>query len=287
DAAERSGLFWYPKLLLAAPYTPITGPRLLGQPEQTLQAIDEFFEQRQLMAASINFCDADDRRALNHSNWLSRYGWQYHWHNRDYRDFDDFLSHLKRKPRKNIRRERRLAHADGWHYRWLDGTELSDQQLEFVHRCYQITFMLYQNLPALNGAFFVQAARAFGRQFLVCVASRDGKDQACSVFWRNQTHLYGRYWGALCETRDVHFEACYYQGIEYAINHQLQVFEPGAQGTHKIRRGFLPVKTYSYHRVGHPGLREGIRRWLRMEDQGLQQQRAELDRLNPYAEAGN
>ncbi len=285
DAAERSGLDWYPKLLIAAPYSPITGPRLLGDPAKTLEAINNFVDEHQLMAASINFCDEQDRAALTQSDWLPRYDWQYHWHNRDYRDFDDFLSHLKRKPRKNIRRERRLALADDWQYRWLDGTELSGEQISLVHRCYQMTFRLYQNLPALNEAFFQQAARAFGPQFLVCIASQNGKDQACSVFWRNRTHLYGRYWGALCETKDVHFEACYYQGIEYAIEHQLQVFEPGAQGTHKIRRGFLPVKTHSFHRIQHPGLREGIRRWLRFEDQALQDHRRQLESLNPYAEA--
>lgn len=284
DAAERNGLHWYPKLLVAAPYSPVTGPRLLGDSGQALKAVERFIQEHALMAASINFCDATDRQALQQSEWLERYDWQFHWLNHDYRDFDDFLDRLKRKARKNIRRERRLAQADGWNYRWLDGHQLSDEQIAFVYRCYQITFMLYRNLPALNQRFFEQAAREFGPQFLVCIASRNNQDLACSVFWRNQTHLYGRYWGSLCETRDVHFEACYYQGIEYAIEHGLQVFEPGAQGTHKIRRGFVPVKTYSFHYIGHSGLREGIRRWLRMEDEALTRYRKELQTLVPFAD---
>ena len=240
-------------------------------------------DEYSLMVASINFCDETDRQQLNRSDWLARYDWQFHWHNAGYRDFDDFLDRLKRKARKNIRRERRLAQADGWRYRWLDGSQLSDEQTAFVYRCYQTTFMLYRNLPALNRRFFAKVAREFGPQFLVCIASQNDQDLACSVFWRNQTHLYGRYWGALSETRDVHFEACYYQGIEYAIEHGLHVFEPGAQGTHKIRRGFVPVKTYSFHRIRHEGLSEGIRRWLIMEDEALQNYHEELKSLVPFA----
>ncbi|MEM7054068.1 MAG: GNAT family N-acetyltransferase [Pseudomonadota bacterium] len=285
DAAQRSGLPWYPKLLVGAPYSPITGPRLLGDGAQTFKAINALIDEHQLMAASINFCDETDRALLLESDWLERHDWQFHWQNPGYRDFDDFLDQLKRKPRKNIRRERRLAQAAGWSYRWLDGNELDDEQIAFVHRCYQTTFVLYGNLPALNQAFFEQAACKFGSQFLVCIASQHDQDLACGVFWRNQTHLYGRYWGALCETRDVHFETCYYQGIDYAIREGLRVFEPGAQGTHKIRRGFMPVKTWSYHRIRHPGLREGIRRWLQMEKQALANYREELQALVPFAEA--
>ena len=284
DAAERSGLHWYPKLLVGSPYSPVTGPRLLGDGTRTLRSIEQFIDDHQLMAASINFCDAQDREVLFHSGWLKRHDWQFHWQNPGYRDFDDFLDRLKRKPRKNIRRERRLAHGDGWSYRWLTGDELTDEQIAFIHRCYQTTFMLYGNLPALNHAFFSHNARRFGPQFLVCIASQHDQDLACGVFWRNQTHLYGRYWGSLCETRDVHFETCYYQGIDYAIREGLKVFEPGAQGTHKIRRGFVPVKTWSYHYIDHPGLREGIRRWLQMEAQALANYREELQSLIPFAE---
>ena len=284
DTAYRNGLRWYPKLLVASPYSPVTGPRLLGDTAQTLNAIERSMDEQQLMVASINFCDENDRQQLDRSDWLKRYDWQFHWQNADYRDFDDFLDRLKRKSRKNIRRERRLAQAEGWRYRWLDGSQLSDEHIAFVYRCYQTTFMLYRNLPALNRRFFAQVARDFGAQFLVCIASQNDQDLACSVFWRNQTHLYGRYWGALSETRDVHFEACYYQGIEYAITQGLQVFEPGAQGTHKIRRGFVPVKTYSFHRIRHEGMREGIRRWLAMEDEALQRYREELQSLVPFAD---
>lgn len=289
DAAHRAGLRWFPKLLVASPLTPVTGPRLFGESTAAREALVERLEQRvndeDLSCCSVNFCDALDSEVLEQAGWLGRHDWQFHWPNRGYRDFDDFLAALRSKPRKNIRRERRLARQDGWRYRWVDGESMTGDELELLVRCYQDTFRLYGNLPLLNAGFFRLAARRFGTQFLACIASQHGRDLACSVFWRNATRLYGRYWGALIETRDVHFEACYYQGIEYCIEHGLETFEPGAQGEHKIRRGFVPQKTRSWHYIRHPALREGIRRWLEMERQALQTYRNELRGLEPYREA--
>jgi hypothetical protein len=286
DAAHRAGLRWYPKLLVAAPLTPVTGPRLLGaDPAARLELVQRLVaavESEGLSSCSVNFCDDEDRRLLEDSGWLARSDWQYHWFNAGYRDFDDFLGRLRSKPRKNIRRERRLARQDGWRYRWIHGDAASEQELRTVHDCYRTTFLLYRNLPSLNADFFRQAARAFGDRFLVCMASHHGEDLACSVFWRSDRRLYGRYWGARTETRDVHFEACYYQGIDYCIEHGLEAFEPGAQGEHKIRRGFAPVRTRSFHYIRHAGLREGVRRWLEMEQRALADYRDELRRLEPY-----
>ncbi len=288
EAAHRAGLRWYPKLLVAVPLTPVTGPRLLGRDSDTraaiVQRLEAFVEDRHLSSCSINFCDTVDRETLDQTAWLKRFDWQFHWHNRGYRNFEEFLAGLRSKPRKNIRRERRLAHQDGWRYRWIDGRYIDDTEIETVATCYQTTFALYRNLPSLNRQFFKSAAKTFGEQFLVCMASQAGEDLACSVFWRNNARLYGRYWGSLVETRDVHFEACYYQGIDYCIKHDLQVFEPGAQGEHKIRRGFVPVKTFSYHHIQHPALREGIRRWLDMEADALNTYRQKLRSIEPYRE---
>jgi len=287
DAAERNGLAWYPKLLIAAPFTPVTGPRLFGKDanarSDALEQIEARLADDGLPAASINFGDAADAEVLDESGWLGRFGWQYHWHNRDWSDFDDFLAALRARPRKNIRQERRRAN-DGWAYRWLDGSTISDDELSTVANCYRTTHLLYGNRPSLNEAFFRAAARGFGANFLVCMASRDERDRACSVFWKSPTRLYGRYWGALEETRDVHFEACYYRGIDYCIEHGLQAFEPGAQGEHKIRRGFVPVKTRSWHWIAHPGLRDAIGRWLAMEAEALDDVRERLDELVPFRE---
>lgn len=290
EAAHRAGLRWYPKLLVAVPLTPVTGPRLLANDPDARAALVEHLERvvedRQLSGCHINFCDAVDRETLDRTDWLRRFDWQFHWYNRSYRDFDAFLAAMRSKPRKNIHRERRLAHQDGWRYRWIEGQDIRDTEIDTVADCYKTTFALYGNLPSLNRSFFKTAARAFAGQFLVCMASRAGEDLACSVFWRNDTRLYGRYWGSLVETRDVHFEACYYQGIDYCIEHGLEAFEPGAQGEHKIRRGFVPVRTWSYHHVRHPALREGIRRWLEAESRALEVYRGRLKSIEPFRDLG-
>ena len=286
QAAHHAGLDWYPKLLVAVPLTPVTGPRLLGGSSGTRRELIGCFEERVerdgLSSCAVNFCDRTDRAELESSDWLARSDWQFHWFNHDYRDFDAFLGTMRSKPRKNIRRERRMAHEDGWSYRWVDGTEIRDSELDTVHACYRTTFLRYRNLPALTREFFERVARSFGTQFLVCFASQHGQDLACGVFWRNRETLFGRYWGSLVETRDVHFETCYYQGIEYCIENELARFEPGAQGEHKIRRGFLPVRTWSYHYIRHRGLREGIRRWLEMEHAALEDYRRQLRDLEPF-----
>lgn len=288
NAAERAGIAWYPKLLVAAPYSPVPGPRLLGaarDPEAArilVNQLEERVESRGLSSAGINFCDADDARALEDAGWLARFDWQYHWHNQGYRDFEDFLDRLKRKPRKNIRAERRRVLEGGWSFTWKDGTQLSAADLDLADLCYQGTFALYGNMPMLNRDFFARCAEAFGSDFLLCIASRGGMDRAVAIFWRDDQRLYGRYWGSLEETRDVHFEACYYQGIDYCIQNKLQWFEPGAQGEHKIRRGFLPRKTRSFHYIRHPAMRNGIARYLDAEARALLAYREQLEQLNPF-----
>ncbi len=288
-ASHGAGMPWYPKLLVAAPFSPVPGPRLLGAERDRVAAlalverIEALVHQRDLSSAGVNFCDSHDADILRESGWLERFDWQYHWHNPGYRDFDDFLDCLKRKPRKNIRAERRRVSQDGWRFEWKNGTEMDQDDLDLADRCYQSTFALYGNLPSLNRHFFELCARRFGAQFLLCIARLGGEALACAVFWRDQSRLYGRYWGSLADTRDVHFETCYYQGIDYCIRHHLQWFEPGAQGEHKIRRGFLPQKTRSFHFIRHPGLRHAIGDWLQHEAEALHNYRQHLDTLDPFA----
>jgi len=287
-ASQQAGMPWYPKLLIAAPFSPVTGPRLLGSESHPQAAIDlagrveAQVEALGLWSAGVNFCDQHDAAVLREAGWLERFDWQYHWHNDGYGDFEDFLARLGRKPRKNIRAERRRVRQAGWRFRWCDGHGLDAADLDLVDRCYQTTFALYGNLPSLNRAFFESVARRFGREFLVCIASQGGRDLACAVFWRDATRLYGRYWGSLIETRDVHFETCYYQGIDYCIAEGLEWFEPGAQGEHKIRRGFLPRRTRSFHYIRHPGLRTAIRHWLQAEAEMLEHRREQLEQLDPF-----
>ncbi len=287
-ASIQVSLPWYPKLLVAAPFSPVPGPRLIGaqrHPEaagELVEALEILVNSRNLSSAAVNFCGEADAQVLERAGWLYRFDWQFHWHNPGYRDFDDFLDCLKRKPRKNIRAERRRVCDQGWTFTWKNGSELNDEELDLADRCYQSTFALYGNLPMLNRQFFERTARAFGPQFLVCLACHDSVPRAAAIFWRDQQRLYGRYWGSLDDTRELHFETCYYQGIDYCIKHGLEWFEPGAQGEHKIRRGFLPRITRSYHYIRHPQLRSAIARYLAAEAETMMSYRAQLETLNPF-----
>ncbi|MEE4639336.1 MAG: GNAT family N-acetyltransferase [Wenzhouxiangella sp.] len=288
-AAHQSGMAWYPKLLVAAPFTPVTGPRLLGVnadptgARALVETLVETVHQNGLSSAGVNFCRWEEAEILRSAGWLERFDWQFHWQNSGYRDFDDFLERFRRKARKNIRAERRKVAEAGWRLQWKAGNELSAADIDLVAECYLTTFQLYGNHPSLNRPFFAEAAARFGDRFQVCLAERNGQPLAAAIFWHDNQRLYGRYWGSLVDCRDVHFEACYYQGIEFCIRNRLQAFEPGAQGEHKIRRGFLPTRTHSFHYIRHPGMRNAIARYLESEAAALFQYREHLDSLNPFA----
>ncbi len=288
-ASENAGLAWYPKLLIASPFSPVTGPRLLGAEtrllEQLIETVRQTVDCGRMSSASMLFIDERDRSILRETDWLPRHDWQFHWPNRGYRDFEDFLDTLQRKPRKEIRRERRLASQSGWSFEWHDGSALGPEQIDLLYDCYRQTFRRYGNPAPLNRLFFQTLADSLGTDFLLCSALRAGRARAAAVFLRSSERLYGRYWGSLEATRHVHFECCYYQGIEYCIQQRLGVFEPGAQGEHKYRRGFAPVKTHSAHYIRHPGLRAAIANWLAREAKVLQQYRSDLEALNPYGPA--
>ena len=288
-AAQQAGLRWYPKLLVAAPFSPVTGPRLLGAEqdptaaEQLVETLVGTVHRRALSSAGVNFCRPEDAQLLRAAGWLERFDWQYHWTNPGYSDFDEFLSRFRRKARKNIRAERRKVREGGWALYWKGGDELNARDLDLVHQCYLTTFQLYGNRPSLNREFFALTAKRFGDQFQACIAERNGEPLAVAIFWHDGERLYGRYWGSLVDCRDVHFEACYYQGIEFCIRRGLNAFEPGAQGEHKIRRGFLPVRTLSFHYIRHTGMRAAIARYLRAEAEALEQYRDQLNQLDPFA----
>jgi len=288
QAAQGAGIPWYPKLLLAAPLSPVTGPRLglrersQAHAQHLLEQIQDFALEAGITNAGINFCDELDREVLRESAWLERIDWQFHWENLSYESFDDFLGKLKSKSRKNIKAERRKTHQQGWSFRWVGGDKASQSELHLAHQCYLLTHQLYGNHPALNRSFFEHIAPSMGPDFLLCIGTLDGKDLAVAIFFKDQHRLYGRYWGSLVETKDVHFEACYYQGIEYCIDNQLDWFEPGAQGEHKIKRGFLPVQTFSFHWIGESRLRQAIEQYLQRERNALLDYRQELEALNPY-----
>lgn len=295
DAFHRHQLPYYPKLLTAVPYSPVTGPRLLvrgGHPDQTglrrrliKMAIDEC-EQKELSSWHCNFYSSSDLVPLEESGLLGRSDWQFHWRNADYASFDDFLNRLQSRKRKNIRRERRTVQSTGLKFEWKTGGSLDEQDINFIHRCYIETFDAYGNHPALNEAFFTTLARDLPNRMLVSFAVMEGEKVAMSLFLKGGGRLYGRYWGCVRQIPGLHFEAAYYQGIEYCIREGLEVFESGAQGEHKISRGFMPCKTRSCHFIRHQAFRDAIGEFLSRETAWLDEYRDELLQHSPYRRDG-
>ncbi len=290
-AYQRHGLPYYPKLLTAIPYSPVTGPRLLvksGHPDAGLLrralvdlAIDEC-KTREFSSWHCNFCNDTDSAALDTESLLARRDWQYHWFNQDYHSFDDFLGQLRSRKRKNIRRERRQVSESGIRFEWKGGAELSPQDHEFVFFCYQNTFMAYGNHAALQAGFFRDIAKNMPDHVHVLLAIRDEQPIAMSFFLSGGGRLYGRYWGCMEEVPGLHFETAYYQGIEFCIEHGIRVFESGAQGEHKISRGFVPSKTRSFHLVRNQAFRDAIAEFLSRENDGLDEYRAQLAAHDPF-----
>ena len=292
-AYARNGLDYYPKLLCAVPYSPVTGPRLLGDPAlrgNLIDAIRAECERQDLSSAHLNFCDGADVTTLSgRVEWLPRFDWQFHWVNKPieaggWRDFDDFLAALKPKKRKNVRRERAHVAAAGVRCEIRHGGDIDADTWRRIHLFYSGTFDEKGNYPALTLEFFQHLGRTMPDRVLAVLAWRGRDLIAAALLLRSHDTLYGRYWGCTEVIPGLHFEACYYQGIEYCLRHGLLRFEPGAQGEHKLARGFLPTATHSFHYVADRRFRAAIADVLVRESQALHAYRDELLSHSPYAE---
>ncbi|MBX3692569.1 GNAT family N-acetyltransferase [Dokdonella sp.] len=290
-AYARHGLDYYPKLLGAVPYSPVTGPRLLagagdgvqGRCAALVGAITQEVERLGLSSAHVNFVDDIDTAILDDLDWLPRFDWQFHWHNRGWPDFEAFLGALTAKKRKNIRHERAQVARAGITCEVRHGDELDDADWRALHRLYLATFDAHGNHAALTSAFFRHLGVAMPRQVVAILCRRGGALVAMALCLRGHDTLYGRYWGASEHVPGLHFEACYYQGIDYCLRHGLARFEPGAQGEHKIARGFLPVRTRSFHFIADPRFRAAIADALRREAVALERYHDDLLAHSPYA----
>ncbi|SEV89479.1 GNAT family N-acetyltransferase [Luteibacter sp. 329MFSha] len=291
SAWERAGGDYYPKLLVASPYSPVPGPRLLvpeGPAAEVIRnrltaALVDEADRLGLSSIHANFLADADLDAFD-DRWLARSDYQFHWHNRGYADFDAFLAALTAKKRKNIRQERARAHASGLTIEMRGGDELSDTEWRQIHALYELTFDMKGNHAALTARFFQYLGRTLGSNVQVALA-RDSHDiVAMALFLRGGGALYGRYWGASVEVSGLHFELCYYRGIEYAIREGLARFEPGAQGEHKLARGFLPTPTHSRHYIAHEGFRRAVADALEHEARHREAYREELMTHSPYAD---
>ena len=272
DAYRRHGLRYYPKLVNCVPFSPVPGPRLLAKNDADKAALVQAALQltRELGFSSFHslFPTAPDQAVLSQPGMqlLHRTGFQYHWNNNDYQSFDDFLVAMTHDKRKKIRQERRKLASAGIRFRWVNGTDSTVADWDFFERCYTDTYARHRSEPHLNRAFFDQICATQPESMLLIIAERDGVPLACSFNLMDGTRLYGRHWGAVEYVPGLHFETCYYQGIEYAIQHGLQVFEGGAQGEHKLARGLIPTQTHSYHWLENAEFRSAVDHFLEREE---------------------
>lgn len=289
-AYARHGLDYYPKWLFAVPYSPVTGPRLLARDEAArralLEAIGERADAAGLPSAHVNFHTADEDVLFDDGPWLARCDVQYHWHNRDgWVDFDGFLAAMDHKHRKNIRQERAKVRRAGVRFLWRHGDEAGPAELDAMFGFYLRTFHDYGNAPALTRGFFAYLASTMPRNLLIILAMVGDEPVAGALCLRGGDTLYGRYWGAAVELPGLHFETCYYQGIEYCLREGLARFEPGAQGEHKLARGFLPAFVRSRHRIAHPAFREALRQWCAEEAASVRRYAEALAAHSPFRDA--
>lgn len=291
DAYQRNGLDYYPKLLCAVPFTPATGPRLgLADPQdrdrltgQISQHLRHHCQQHGLSGWHYLFHPGSESPLWQVHGSMTRTGCQFHWYNRNYTDFDDFLGHFNSRKRKAVRKERRQVEQSGVVLTRLVGDEISAQDWDAFYQFYHTTYLKRSGGTGyLNREFFAAIAVAIGDQILMVKATLDGQHIASALCFFDQTHLYGRYWGCLQEIAGLHFEACYYQGIEFAIERGLQVFDPGAQGEHKIQRGFEPTLTYSQHWLADPRFAAAVEDFLQRETPGIEAYRDDCEHYLPF-----
>lgn len=293
DAYQRAGLRYYPKLVSAIPYTPSMGQRLLAKPDDEATVFPLLVESaiklaKKMGASSFHllFPTPEQHQLIESVNLstplFTRHDCQFHWHNHNYQKFEDFLERLTRKKRKNILQQRRRVEKSGVEIRVLDGHSATSEDWHNFTRFYNRTFEEKWGMATFNEGFFREVAEKLPKQIVLALADLDGETIAGSLCYRSDTTLYGRHWGCIEEIDMLHFELCYYQGIEYAIKEGLQTFEPGAQGEHKIARGFLPTLTRSSHWVADERFRGPIRDHVTHEREAVAEYIEELNKSGPY-----
>jgi predicted N-acyltransferase len=288
DAYHRNGVDYYPKLLSAIPFTPVTGPRLMARDAGARVALIEVLRATQqaseVSSTHILYPPEDQARQLAEAGFMLRSGVQFHWLNAGYASFEQFLETLEKKKRKNIRAERRKVAEAGVTLRRVRGADATDADWRLFDRCYQRTYAAHRSTPYLNLDFFQRIGRTMPDNILLVIAERAGKPIASSLVIHSADTLFGRYWGELEHVPCLHFEAAYYQPLEFCIEQKIAVFEGGAQGEHKMARGFLPTKTWSAHWLAHPAFSDAIERFLEREKGGIDEYIDELNDRNPFKE---
>jgi uncharacterized protein len=285
DAYQRAGLDYFPKLLVAIPFSPIPGVRLLAKSaeikSELIAALQTQVESAGLSSAHVLFPDDADLSELKSAGWLIRENVQFHWHNPGYGSFDDYLAALTQPKRKKVKAERRKVREAKVSTRMIEGPEITPGELAFFYQCYERTYLEHRSTPYMSLEFFEHLRRFMPENIVICIAQREGRPIAASFFMRGDAVLYGRYWGATERVDCLHFEVAYYAPIEWAIGQGILRFEGGAQGEHKLARGFEPVKTYSAHWLTEPRFKDAVARYLERESHGIEAYVNELEARNP------
>ena len=289
NAYERAGFRYYPKLVSAAPSTPATSRRLLLADPADHEAANALIrasialaDERACSSVHVLFPADEELGALEDAGLKLRKDCQFHWRNRDYADFDAFLATFSSAKRKKARRDRRHVAEAGIAFRRLTGHELTPEVLERVYEFVGLTFARRGSMPYYNLEFFSEIAKRMPDELLVILAEKDGEAVAAAVFFVGRDVLYGRYWGGVPDYNALHFETCYYQGIEYCIEHGLKLFEPGTQGEHKVSRGFTPSVTHSAHWLAHPEFLSAIGQYVEEEARHVERYMDAVDSHSPY-----
>ncbi len=294
NAYAQHGLDYYPKAVVAVPFTPVPGPRLLAADDDArkalVQALIAHCEAQNLSSLHVLFASNADQAACQTASLMGRQTVQFHWENRPqepYASFDGFLTSLTQEKRKKIRQERRRVAEAGVTFEHRRGRDMSAADWDFFYRCYERTYLEHGNPPYLRPTFFKAMAEHLADHWLLFLARRaDGTPIACSLVALSDESArpksaYGRYWGALERVDCLHFEACYYQPLQWCIEHGVQRFEGGAQGEHKMARALLPVRTYSAHWLAHPAFADAVERFLQREGEGVANYLAHLESRSP------
>lgn len=295
EAYERHGLNYYPKLITAIPFSPVAGPRV-GVSESAvpgevfaamLNALHQLTAQHHYSSWHLLFPGQRLQAALlelkEEGAFLHREAVQFHWYNRDYADFDGFLATLRSSRRKNVKRERRMVAEQGITMQRTAGADITDEEWQGFYECYMSTYRKRSGHDGyLNHDFFDRLRTSMASQLMLVVARHEEEIVACSLFLHDKRRLYGRYWGALREFSCLHFETCFYQGIEYCIENDLQEFDPGTQGEHKLMRGFEPVKSASYHWIADERFRSAIADFLNHERRNTEMYKQEAESYLPF-----
>ncbi|MGF6182304.1 putative N-acyltransferase [Massilia sp. UYP32] len=286
DAYQRHGLDYYPKLLSAIPFTPVAGARLMARDADARAALVDVLcaTQRatEVSSTHVLFPPEDEAQQLRDAGFLLRSGVQFHWLNGGYRSFDDFLATLEQKKRKNIRAERRKVAEAGVTLRRVRGVDATREDWMLFNRCYRNTYREHHSTPYLNLDFFLRIGETMPDNILLVIAQKEGRAIAASLVIHDADTLYGRYWGALEHVACLHFETAYYQPLEFCIEQGIATFEGGAQGEHKMARGFLPTRTWSAHWLAHPSFADAVERFLEREADGIDDYMDELNERNPF-----